>query len=37
MQVGVVDPVEPALAPYVAPQPTITINENAHGDDSHGA
>lgn len=39
MQVGVVDPVEPALLKYVAPQagevverpPTITINEEAHG------
>ena len=41
MRVGVVDPVDARLAPYL-PQPTddrpaITINEHAHGDDHHGA
>lgn len=42
MRAYVVDPVEPELLPYVAPQavpderPAITINEAAHGD-GHGA
>jgi hypothetical protein len=34
MQVGVVDPVEPALLPYVPP--VTTINEAAHVDDYNG-
>lgn len=36
MRVYVVEPVEKALLPYVAPQKSVTINEHAHGDDHHG-
>jgi hypothetical protein len=41
MSAEVVDPVEPALINYVSHEGTadrapITINEDAHGDDSHG-
>jgi len=36
MAVSVVEPIEPALIKYVVPQGGLTINEIAHGDDSHG-
>lgn len=38
MSVSVVEPMEPALIKYVSQEgASITINEHAHGDDSHGA